>query len=715
MAIGARITSNNLSGKTATVTFTPYTGSTSGSTENLGTKTIPFNNINTHPYGDYNLYFAEYNYTYTLNVPEPDDSVQSFAYLNRMVGSDNYGVAFLNFNDLTAEIIDLGVDSNVWDTSSMYVLDNSGYMHYFRGESDSDDRLVIFTDAQHEEIGRYSGTTESTSRDSLDGKWLTFNDEDNGVFTYSNGVEVFTYTWDPALYYVDIEWNYDATTSDGTMILEKWEVEPLSGWTYNGPGTSHIVNPTDGTTTLFKTWTDGTYIRHKITPSSDFIVVLTETQGVSNTYTNFQIYNTSGTLLETVSMTEGTVVSGLGVESSITAVTYNNYYEEFHGTNKFTIVFYDSNSETTSYKIISYNGETENLIVRYHIRGPKYPSINTAGDNNFYPDDDGNNGGIVITLHNSVISNYIGDEVTYCDIMYMFDNQTSFSTYTFADNVSKTITDYGQLSDIYRTSCINGDGVASMLTLMSDDEPHIESMNVSVSGITNMDWDQLGNRTVVQIMTNNLNNVTYKYINQSGVVIGELNDYLLVSPWATNVNSFGETSYLTIQHEGNDGYYVYSGSTGFTQTDYYNNSYDTDFYSSPTSNYDGAMVLYNNDELGFRVLSSTGITNEFNFPEYNQFDIRVGESKFMFVYNETSGGVTKIRLYDFSGTLLNSATTTWTNGWDNIYGVKDRFVVKQDTGTEVEIYLVSEDTITSVTTQDYSSEESTNDWFYEND
>ena len=127
------------------------------------------------------------------------------------------------------------------------------------------------------------------------------------------------------------------------------------------------------------------------------------------------------------------------------------------------------------------------------------------------------------------------------------------------------------------------------------------------------------------------------------------------------------------------------------------------------------MVLYNDDELGFRILTPTGITNEFNFPTYDQFDIRVGESKFMFVYNETSGGVTKIRLYDFSGTLLNSATTTWTNGWSGTYGVKDRFVVKQDTGTEVEIYLVSEDTITSVTTQDYSSEESTNDWFYEND
>ena len=36
---------------------------------------------------------------------------------------------------------------------------------------------------------------------------------DNGVLTYSNGVSVFTYTWNPDIYSIDIEWNYDATTT----------------------------------------------------------------------------------------------------------------------------------------------------------------------------------------------------------------------------------------------------------------------------------------------------------------------------------------------------------------------------------------------------------------------------------------------------------------------------------------------------------------------
>ncbi len=67
MAIGVRILSNNLSGKTATVTFNPL----SGGTFNLGSKTVPFNNLTTYPYGWYYLYFSEYDYTYPLLVPDP--------------------------------------------------------------------------------------------------------------------------------------------------------------------------------------------------------------------------------------------------------------------------------------------------------------------------------------------------------------------------------------------------------------------------------------------------------------------------------------------------------------------------------------------------------------------------------------------------------------------------------------------------------------------
>jgi len=702
MAIGARITSENLSGKTATVTFIPYTGSTSGTTVNLGENVIPFNNITTHPYGVYNIYVPEYDYTYTLNIPEPEVDVQTYVYMNRMNDSDNYAAATLNFNTFTAEIIDLGVDINIWNNNNIYEITNSGYMYYFRGVADSNDRLVVFTDASNNEITRYSGTTGNASRNTLDGGWTTFEDVDNGVLKYSDGTSVYTYTWDPVTHYIDIEWDWDAISSDNTFIIKKWEVAPLSGWTNNGPGQSYIVNPNDGTTSLFKTWTDGTYIRHHISPSSNAIHVITETQDnvTGSTYTTFEIYDTSGNILETV---------------LLTGATYNNYYEEFHGTNKHTIVFYSYNDINVPYKIIHYNSDTSTLIQTSHNRGTEYQNINMQGYQNFWSNSvDRNNGAVVIQLYSGGNWTSYGYEVTFCDIMYMFDNQSTFSTYTFADDESKKINSWGQLSDIYRVACDNGDGIAAVLTIMSG-STRIESLSVNVTDVYQYNYWSLGNKSIYQIFTNSANNVTYKYINELGVVTDTLDDYGLITSYASNVNTQGQNGYISIQSEGNIGFYVYSGSTGFTQTDYYGNIYDTPPYDTNTFKQNSDMVLFTDGQLDFRVLNSTGLTQSFSFPEYSGYSINVGATKFMFVYSDyNDNNLVKIRLYDFAGTLLNSETTTWTNSW-NTYGVNERFVVNNYTSNTVEIYLVSENVITSVTTQDYGSEEEVNDYIYNND
>jgi len=67
MIQGIRITSDNLSGLTANVTFLPATGGT----VDLGTQTIPFNNISDYPYGTYDLDVVDYERTYEIIVPAP--------------------------------------------------------------------------------------------------------------------------------------------------------------------------------------------------------------------------------------------------------------------------------------------------------------------------------------------------------------------------------------------------------------------------------------------------------------------------------------------------------------------------------------------------------------------------------------------------------------------------------------------------------------------
>jgi hypothetical protein len=84
MIQGIRITSLNLSGKTAEVTFQPSTGGTI----DLGTQTIPFNNISDYPYGSYELSVVDYAKTYEINVPAPLNGQSAYTETVRNVTID---------------------------------------------------------------------------------------------------------------------------------------------------------------------------------------------------------------------------------------------------------------------------------------------------------------------------------------------------------------------------------------------------------------------------------------------------------------------------------------------------------------------------------------------------------------------------------------------------------------------------------------------------
>ena len=689
MAVGARITSENLSGKTATVTFVPYTGTTSGTTQNLGSKTIPFNNITTHPYGVYSLHFAEYDYTYTLTIPEPIEGVQMFVWVDKMADSDNYGAAVLNFNDFTAEVIDLGLDHTLWNNRNTYFSNESGHMFYFTDVSNSDNKIVIFTDSSNTEIARYSGTTDSFSRGILADKWTYAEFVDEGVLKYSDGTSVYTYTWDPSTHFIDIDSTWDEEASDGTFVIEKWEI---GQWNYNGNGQSYIVNPEDGTTTLFKTWTDGTYIRHKMGLSSNFIVVETQNQAQSgNTYTNLQICDTSGTVLRTVSLTGN---------------TYNDHQTLFHGTNKFTTVYYNNNDSTVDYKIIHYNGNTNTLIETSHVRGLNYGSINLNGDQSYWPSSSNlKRGGVVIMFYNNINSTYVGTEVTHCDIVYMFDNQSSFSTYTFADDQTKYIQTWGQLSDIFRTVVDNGDGVVSMLTIMSG-STRTESMDLFTSGVTYVNSLYLGNKSLVQLWSNNATDVTYKYINAVGVVT-DTESGSLTGSYNSSMDNEGEVAYIKMNTTtGDTAFYVYSGSTQMISTSFYTNLTDSNLYDSETKEVPDVIFLWSEGGETGRILTSTGISDELILPEMYTREVRVGKDKIMIVYQDPNdSNYVKFNLYNFSGTLLNSTETTYTT-WNDVWGVKDRFVIhlyNGDTNTRI-FYLVSESGITFATIGNHDDE-----------
>ena len=109
MIQGIRITSTNLSGLTANVTFLP----TTGGTVNLGTQTIPFNNISDYPYGTYDLDVVDYDRTYEIIVPAPLDGQSAYTQTVRSVTVDG------GYQPFSGAVL-----SEVWGTyTTQYITD----------------------------------------------------------------------------------------------------------------------------------------------------------------------------------------------------------------------------------------------------------------------------------------------------------------------------------------------------------------------------------------------------------------------------------------------------------------------------------------------------------------------------------------------------------------------------------------------------------------
>jgi hypothetical protein len=699
MAVGARITSENLSGKTATVTFTPYTGQTSGSTVNLGTKTIPFNNITSHPYGDYNLYFAEYDYTYTLNIPEPVIDSQLYVYVSKMVNDNNYGAATLNFNDFTATLIDLNVDTNEYDIYDLHPLTNSGFGYHFQGQNNSGYHIVIFTDASNTEIGRYTTPTPTndTEFNDLDGRWTTFIDFDLGVFKYSNGVDVYTYEYDGSRYDFDIQWDYDSTMSDTSFIVIK----------YDNQGTDHhaLKFNADGTQTTLKSWTTNDMVDYNFQLQFNNDIFAVEKYNPGG-YEQLEICGLDGTVLETV---------------SLSGATYDNRNYSFYGTNKYFVAYYDNNDVNTAYKIISYNFNTTTLIETSHERGSEYQNMDWRGWSYFWPDETLRDN-LVITLYDNTGSwNNWGYEVNYMDIMYIFGNQTSFTTFTFANNETKSIAPWLDQtgSNMFRARCNNGDGVASVLTILSG-STYIESLNVNISDITNTNYWDIDNRTVYGLYTDNdYTGFTMTLINATGGT-QDVKPIQMVGAYGNNESRSQYKSFYfganTVAN-GNEGWYINNNTTGFTSTGYYQWQNRADNFYTPTFLENSDMVLYHYGDNVARVLTATGISQEFSLSAWaDNKGIEVGNTMFIHYYNDDANGYYHVKLYDFEGTLLNTLDTTYTS-YDDVYAIKDRFVARffNNSTNRYVMYMIGVDNIESVELDDFNTYDTANDYIWWDD
>ncbi len=681
MAIGVRITSNNLSGQTANVTFQPMTG---GTPIDLGIKTIPFNYYSELPYGEYTISSTTYDYVYTLTVSQPYGQNQNYMQLGNVSGETSHSLGFLNFNDFTAEVINLGVDATYWTINNWYPLSESGTLLDFRNDGYTE-RLSLFLNANGDIVEQFSATTFDSQTGIIDGKIAYFKDPDGGLLYWFNGQSVYQYTFDPNFETLDIQWDWDGTCLDGSFFFVISNSGNTTSYSYkvNYNGSTELINSWDYT---IEQRYYGTYY------SSNYFYELSRLIS-GNTISSLKIYDTS--------LTEK-------ADLSIASNTYNAWDLQWYGNKSFNITMWNNDDSNIDYLIYNYNGVTDYVSSTTHVRGSNYTVRDVQYETNFY-NDDVPSGGIFIILYNGTGNYYTGGgyEVSYLDIIYRLENQTEFTTYTFQNSGSndKTFYPYSWGNKTFYTVCSTGDTNSAVFSI-TENGVNIVSTNVSYNDINGWNTNWFGDYFNYSYTTDG-----DSYANHRLFLNGELVDSLgfPIPSWYNISTSYG-TFYMT-NYE--DGYYVNNQVTGYTQTEVYNDiNTSTNYYTQEYYSTNSNILLYNSQNSTARVLTKDSISNQFTLPEdFGERDLRIGKDNFLYVYLTNSDNL-RVNLYNFNGALLNS-TLIEDDYWNDIYAVKDRYVVKNNIDGQYLLTMISDDEVKQITIDnEYTSWDMINDYIW---
>jgi hypothetical protein len=691
MAIGARILSNNLSGQTANVTFLP----TTGGTIDLGTQTIPFNNITSYPYGVYQIYVPLYDYTYELTINPPATNLTSFVFISKLTTNNNNGEAVLNFNDLTAVVYDLNVDRTGWYISDIFPITNKGYGLHFNNENTCDLQWFIFTDAAGNILESFQTNCDCDyDYGLLAGKWTYFADYFNGILKYFNGAEVYTLTADTTYQYVYIVDGWDGVTSTDNVIIgiDNYTANTVNYYTTSGTVLTQIgqtydyANESVGVNTYF----DGTFIQFLKYNYS------------LNVYDLLEVYDAStGNLLQSVDLTTfGNLTN------------YNNYR---YGNNKFLTVLWNSSDSSVDYAIIQYNGNTDVLNTMTHNR-LNYPDISVDTNANLYPNPGGSDA-FSIVLYNQPTSNSVGPVVDYCDIIYMLSGDTTIQTYEFQNSgvADKTINTYMALNDSLFFACDNGDGELSILSITSSgitynstnllmsNSPYISTMATCGNKFVGSFFDETSTYTSMSLI----------HILEDGTLGEVVNGIGLTSSYSRQESYAGDV-YLFRNYSG-DSYVINNTSSSFQTGIFSGTNYNWTYYPTyifrPNFKVPGLMLIADYTSKEYRILSSSGITSLQTMPGNTDFDFRLGDSKFLFTFVDDISGLTNYYLYDLDINLINSATTEFSS-YDSNQSCGDNFVGIINENNKYYINLISDTTIESVELTDYDSYYTFNDYVW---
>jgi hypothetical protein len=332
---------------------------------------------------------------------------------------------------------DLGIYTSAYTYHQTYVINNIGYVLRFLNILDNTNSIWAFIDARGEfTLIEHTGDFQYSDLDQF-GFSINFDDYFGTITLYNfDGFNLYSHTISGASPSYGSDW--DATSSDGSFMFQVNDYLGNSGDIATlliNKNKVHVLQVLNTSSDVY-TWDNS------VSFYGSFIFMTLYNTAI-NIYTKFQIWSTNGTLLHSIDVSD---------------YEFNNLDYVFYGNNKLQAIFSDANYDYIinfngiTNKLIGFNKKT-NLLNIIHENTGNYSNRRIYGYSK-YPNNsirpwyyNWNSGvfdadSIAIVYSDSLNNNsdyHVNTELAYCDIVYMLEGQSTYTTYKFANDETKFI------------------------------------------------------------------------------------------------------------------------------------------------------------------------------------------------------------------------------------------------------------------------------------
>ena len=602
-----------------------------------------------------------------------DYTNKSILVFSVLPNSTNLGYSILDFdNNVIVGPVDLGYDtsnspSGYWYVDDIFPFTNSGYAIYLTND-DNNNKASIYLDERGTIIGQYSASTNNREYEVFNGKMAYFIDYANQIFNYSDGKTFKSREFNGNDYMFGIVSGYWDSNNNNSFVTY------LSNGTYN---TYTLI--TMNSEIPLVNW-DSTYNEINVFQYSNSNFTTTLNYTIDDYYTFFNIYSSTGTILQTIDLTLNNI--------------YNNFDLSFFGTNKMNIIFYNDNDNSIPYLIYTYDGETNTLLSTTHEKNNTFPNWNQhynslyGGETNFPSQD------FHISFYRE-IDNYDSlYECDYYDVLSYFSGDTQYRSSYHINNDSTSIlisrNNYFLGSSLMFFASDNDGGPIGLLKLLVITSDNTFYTNITPTGPLNSNtynfnyyWT-IGDTFIFMVFTNYTSSGTIYAYDSMG---NQLDYKLFIDGWDYYDYSYG-TFYITTSPNS---YYFNTLNSKFTSISYYDNTFTPDNYYTDTFKKSSNMLLSRRDGGDFyvRLLTENNLSPEVVLPYPNCCfaNLRIGKDLILYVYVNNDENI-GINLYNLSFGLLQSLVVTQGSIQNSILD-ENRAWVQFQNGSVYTNYMIS--------------------------